>query len=264
MNPRRHIVNIARPVAVVVVVFALAALIFELSGYGVADVFRGAWRGAVTGPGSFDATLRWSVPLILVSLGVLVSFRAGFYNVGGQGQMYVGAVGALAIALEASTWPVFVVVPLAIVAAMVCGAVWSVIPGLLRVAFGADEVVTTLMTNFIGTYVLAYFAAGPFKSSQGGGQAATTRSVSDGFRISDSAGDSPAVLLLAAVAAVAVWLLVTRTRFGLRATLAGRNPIMARPSRSAVRWPGSPARSSCSARPATWPAGSRPTSGCWR
>ena len=212
----------------VVVAFAVTASILWVSGYSVTEVFSGAVQGAVTAVGAFVSTIRWTIPLFLIALGVTIGFRAGFFNIGGQGQFYVGACAALVVSLGWRAGPAWLVISTGMAAAVAAGAAWSLIPGYLRVRFGADEVLTTLMMSFIGALVLQYLTAGPMRNPQGTGQTAASERIPDAFRLTGSSGVSAAVLAAAAVAAVAVWLLLERTRFGLSMDLAGRNPTMAR------------------------------------
>lgn len=208
--------------------FCLTALILWISGYSVGEVFSGIIQGSVTATGAATSSIRWSIPLLLIGLGVVIGFRAGFFNIGGQGQFYVGACSALAVSLGWSGGPALLVVLCGTLAAIGAGTAWSLLPGYLRVRFGTDEVLTTLMMSFIGTLVLQYLTAGPMRNPSGTGQTAASERIPEAFRITDSSGVSPTVLVLVGGVAVLVWLLLERTRFGLAMTLVGRNPTMAR------------------------------------
>lgn len=218
---------VARTLAVLVVAVTVAGVIYELSGYGLLDVLSGTVQGALTARGALAGTVRWTIPLILVGIGVVIGFRAGFFNVGGQGQMYVGSIAAVFVSLSWAGPPVLVV-PVAISVAMVAGALWSAFPGFLRVRFGTDEVLTTLMLNFIATLLVQYVVLGALKDPAGTGQVAASRTIDQGLRISTSSGVSAILLVITALVIVAGWVLVNRTSFGLQASLAGRNPEMAR------------------------------------
>ena len=208
--------------------FLLTALILRISGYGVGDVFSGTIQGAITATGAATSTVRWAIPLLLIGLGVVIGFRAGFFNIGGQGQFYMGACAALVVALGWREGPATLVILCGTAAAIIAGLSWSLLPGYLRVRFGTDEVLTTLMMNFIGALVLQYLTAGPMRNPSGTGQTAASERIPEAFRITDSSGVSGTVLLLVGAVAVLVWLLLERTRFGLTMTLVGRNPTMAR------------------------------------
>ncbi|WP_420639307.1 ABC transporter permease [Candidatus Poriferisocius sp.] len=224
-EPLRRLVN---TVALVVVSFLVTALILRVSGYPVGDVFSGIVEGAITGTGATTSTIRWSIPLLLIALGVVIGFRAGYFNIGGQGQFYVGACAALAVSLAWREGPAPLVTLCGVLAAMGAGMAWSLLPGYLRVRFGTDEVLTTLMMSFIGALVLQYLTAGPLRNPAGTGQTAASERIPESLRITDGTGVSLTALLLVGGVTVLVWLLLDRTRFGLTMTLVGRNPTMAR------------------------------------
>ncbi len=220
--------RMASTVVLVIVSFLLTALILRVSGYSVGDVFSGVIQGAITATGASTSTIRWAIPLLLISLGVVIGFRAGFFNIGGQGQFYVGACSALAISLGWREGPAPLVILAGTLAAILAGVLWSLVPGYLRVRFGTDEVLTTLMMSFIGALVLQYLTAGPMRNPSGTGQTAASERIPEAFRLTGGSGVSATVLLLVAGVTVLVWLLLERTRFGLTISLVGRNATMAR------------------------------------
>lgn len=114
---------------------------------------------------------------------------------------------------------------------MTSGALWALWPGLLRLKSGADEVITTLMGNFIAGLFLLCVTAGPLKEPSGAGQQASSRPLAGSYRISDSLGLSPTIIAIAVIVDLAMWFLVNRTAFGVLSGLAGRNPTM-------VQWQG--------------------------
>ncbi len=224
----RRFAPVANAVVVVILAILLTGIVYELSGFALSKVVDGAIQGAFTAPGAIESTIRWSIPLILLGLGTLVSFRAGFFNVGAQGQMYLGSIAALAVTSAWGGGPPLLVIPAAIALAIMAGAVWSLIGGYLRVHYGTDEVLSTLMLNFIAILLLQWVVVGPLRDPSGTGQVAASSVVDPGLRITTSTGVSPLILLVVAIVAVGVWVLTSRTSFGLQSLLAGRNPEMAR------------------------------------
>lgn len=213
------------PVAAAVVIFVL---VLQIAGFAGFEVVGAIVQGSAGTPNALMQSLRWSFPLIIMGLGAAVSFRAGFFNVGGLGQFYLGGIGATAVAigLPAGT-PPWIAIPLAILVAMVFGGVWSLIPGMLRVFFGADEVVTTIMANFIAQFLLLYLVSGPMMDrSSATAQGAASPPVPEDFRISGSNGISLVTvgIVLATIAIIAF--LVLRTPFGVLSGIAGRNSVM--------------------------------------
>ena len=219
---------VIRAVAFILFALALCGAIFELVGYSAVLMFESILDGAFLRRGGWEQSLRWGLPLFITATGVAISFRCGFFNIGAQGQFYVGAICAAFAADMLDGNPAALVVPCVILAGMTGGALWALWPGYLRLRSGTDEVITTLMGNFIAALMLVHVTSGPLKDPSGSGQQASSRLLPDAYRISDSQGLSPAILGIAAAVAIAMWVLVNRTPFGMLASLAGRNPTMLR------------------------------------
>jgi ABC-type uncharacterized transport system permease subunit len=217
---------VGRALAFVAVALLACAVVFQLAGYPSAGMFGAIVEGAFIAPHAFVHTLRWAMPLFVTALGVLVAFRCGYFNIGAQGQFYCGAIAAAFVADALGAGPPLLVIPLVIVAGVVGGALWALWPGLLRVRSGTDEVITTLMGNFIAALMLLYVASGPLKDPSGSGEVAAARPVAAALRISTSSGVSFTLIAIVAIVGVLMWLVVERTAFGVLGSLAGRNPVM--------------------------------------
>jgi ABC-type uncharacterized transport system permease subunit len=229
------VLRVARALAFVVIALLFCGAIFSVAGYSASDMFVSIAEGAFLAPHAIVHTLRWTIPLFITALGVLVTFRFGYFNIGAQGQFYVGSIAAALAAEGLRAASPFVAIPLIVSAGIAGGALWAFWPALLRVRSGTDEVITTLMGNFIAALVLVYMTSGPLKDPSGTGQVAAGRPVAAAFRIATSEGVSFTLIAIVAIVGVLLWLLVDRTAFGVLGSLAGRNPVM-------VRWQG--ARSS--------------------
>ena len=224
MNAR--LFPVVRALAFVVVALLACAIVFQLAGYPSAGMFAAIAEGSFLAPHAIVHTIRWAMPLFITALGVLVAFRCGYFNIGAQGQFYAGAIAAAFVADAFHAGPPLLVVPLVIIAGIAGGALWALWPGLLRVYSGTDEVITTLMGNFIATLGLVYVASGPLKDGSGSGEVAAARPVADALRISTSSGVSITLVAIVAIVGVLMWLVVDRTAFGVLGSLAGRNPVM--------------------------------------
>jgi simple sugar transport system permease protein len=214
----------------IILAIAMSAALFFSTGYDVGAVISGVIEGAVTGFGSFWQTLRWSMPLLLIALGFLFCARAGEFNIGGQGQMMIGGLGTVTVALL-MPGPVWLVLPIAIAAGMVFGGLWSFLPGVLKVKLGADEVIVTLMLNFIAVLFVSWITTGPLKDPAVRGETASTPTVDAALRLSGGDGMSVTLLVLIALAVIAAWLIAERTAFGLKLRYVGEAP-------EAARWQG--------------------------
>jgi ABC-type uncharacterized transport system permease subunit len=217
---------VLRALAFVLAALVLCGIIFELAGYSSLEMFQSIADGAFLKPGAWQSSLRWAMPLFITSCGVVISFRSGYFNVGAQGQFYIGAIATTFVVDFLNGYPALLIVPLCFVAGVLGGAFWALWPGLLRVRSGADEVITTLMGNFIAGLILIYVTGGVLKDPSGTGQVMASRPVAAAYRISSETGLSPTIVVTAATVGVLMWVLVNRTAFGVLAGLAGRNPTM--------------------------------------
>ncbi len=211
----------------IVLAILLSTSLFLATGYDVGDVISGVIEGAVTGYGSFWQTLRWSMPLLLIALGFLFCLRAGEFNIGGQGQMMMGGLGTVAVALLLPG-PVWIVAPLAVLAGVIFGGLWSLLPGVLKVRLGADEVIVTLMLNFVAVLLVSWVTTGPLKDPAVRGETASTPTVDAALRLSGGDGMSVALLVLIALSIAIAWVLAERSAFGLKLRYVGEAPAAAR------------------------------------
>jgi ABC-type uncharacterized transport system permease subunit len=172
--------------------------------------------------------VRKSIPLLLVGVGLVLAFRAQFWNIGAEGQILAGAVGASGVALFVPL-PSFVAIPAMFVAGFIAGALWGFLPAILKVRLGVNEIITTLMMNYIALYIVRWLINGPWK-----GESAVGFPYSDMFDRSvwlPTFGTTRLhwpTLVLGLFLAVFVAFLVTRMRLGFEIRLMGENPIAAR------------------------------------
>ena len=163
----------------------------------------------------------WTI-LILAGLASAVPFSARLWNIGGQGQMYSGAIAAAALGITLpASWPGAVVVPLILAASTAAGASWGWLPAWIRNRYGASEIVTTLMLNFVAVLGAAYVIrdAWPDRFAQ------QTEAVADNARLPVLIGSVRAdiSIVLAVAAALGLWVLMTRTRLGFAVRALGAN-----------------------------------------
>ncbi|HEY3523032.1 MAG TPA: ABC transporter permease [Candidatus Limnocylindrales bacterium] len=190
------------------------------------DAYRSLFVGAF---GSFDAivaTLVFTTPLLLAGLAVGIGFRAGMFNICALGQFLLGALSACWVALMLNGAPAIVAVPAAIVAGAIGGAVWGFIPGFLKAQSGAHEVVTTIMLNYVGIYVLAAVVSGPLKAP-GSPNPITQNIDAAALPILLGRNGHLGIVIAFAAAAVIAWLLY-RTTLGFEIRTVGANPDAAR------------------------------------
>ena len=188
--------------------------------------------------GVLSDTLVKATPLILTGLACSLAFRMRLWNIGAEGQLLMGAWGASAVVLfpilPAGT-PAFVLLPAMLVGGFLGGALWGLIPGVLRARFGVNEIIATLMLNSIAFAWIQYWVFGPWTE---GGFQMTAKFPTEAWlpRLSDLSGVVPAFrgltvhagFLIAIGAALVVWFIVERSAWGYEIRLTGDNPRAAR------------------------------------
>lgn len=153
------------------IVLAGGCLALAVSGLLLLLQDKSPWQAAIClyegGFGSFmalqDTTLK-AIPIFLCSLGVAVAFRMQVWNIGAEGQFALGGVGATWAVLAFPDLPMPLMLPLIVICAAATGAFWGAVPGLLRVRFGLNEIISTLMFNYIGILFLQYLVYGAWKA----------------------------------------------------------------------------------------------------
>ncbi len=174
-------------------------------------------------------TLLSSTPLVLTGLSVALAFRAGLFNIGGEGQLQLGALASVFVGFSFTGLPWFIHLPLALAAGIVAGALWGFIPGLLKARTGAHEVITTIMLNFVAVQLVNFALRSPLFQRPG-------RSDPISKVVESSAALSPIIeglrvhwgIVLAVLAAMFVsWLLFHSTK-GFEFRAVGLNPHAAR------------------------------------
>lgn len=209
---------------------ATVGVAMALAGIAGADPFAVLGQivtGAVGSRFALLETLNRATPLIFTGLAVAVAFRAKLWNIGAEAQLYAGAIMAVVLGTGAlgSPW----VLPVSALAAMLAGAMVLLGPVILKVRYGVDEVVTTLLFNFIMALFVSYLLEGPMKDPMGMGWPKSAALIADarlpriveGLRLHWGFG-------VALIAAVAVWLVQTRTTLGFEMRAVGANPGAAR------------------------------------
>lgn len=192
-------------------------------------VYTDIWQSTITQESQFQQILIRAAPLVLAGLAVVIPARAGMVNVGGEGQLIVGAIAAAAVAgaLDAGTAPAVFIVTM-MLAAMAAGAAWAGIAAVMRVTVKVNEAVTTLLLNYVAAYFMLFLLLGPWKDPAALGQS-TSVGIPENAKLPVLSGTAVNVgVVIALVAALVVWFVLTRTSWGFRLSVVGGNPEAAR------------------------------------
>jgi simple sugar transport system permease protein len=145
----------------------IGALLILLAGADVREAYTAMLRGAFGGPRQLTETVLKAAPLLLVGLGLTVAFRARVWNIGGEGQYYMGALFGGVIALTFPEWPRPLLLVIMLLAAAAGGALWAMLAGVLKVKWGVSEIISTLMLNYVAIFLMEYMARGPLQEPGG-------------------------------------------------------------------------------------------------
>jgi ABC-type uncharacterized transport system permease subunit len=232
---QRRWLMVAVPLGSLVVAHIAIAILLAATGHSPATTFRRLFDAAYLADGALSNTLIAATPLAFTGLAAAVAFRMRLFNIGAEGQLYFGAIGAAGMALLLTGQSTPVLILAMVIGGAVLGAAWGAIPGLLRAFLRTNEIITSLMLNYVAALVLNYLI---FDSlSYWRDQSATGLVFPQGKVLEDAASwpvttlgsvAIPFGFLVAVAVAVLVWLLYSRTRFGFEAQVIGDSPRAAR------------------------------------
>lgn len=156
-SPRfERTIDLLLPLVAALVALVIGAVMLVLMDANPLEAYQALWEGAFGSKNAIADTINKATPLLLVGVGICISFRAGVINIGGEGQMIVGGLVATALALELDTTPAEVLIPLCLVASFLAGAIYGGIAGVLKAYFNVNEILSTVMLNQIAIYLMTY------------------------------------------------------------------------------------------------------------
>jgi ABC-type uncharacterized transport system permease subunit len=220
------------PVLAAVAALLIGALMLLALGANPFEAYAAMASGAFGSLNAFADTIVKATPLLFVGAGICISFRGGVLNIGGEGQLIVGALAATLAALSLSTWPSWALIPVCLILGFLAGAIWGGIPGALKASLNVNEILTTIMMNQIAVQGMNFLLRGPLMDpvqiQQGSFIPQTARFplAADLPRLSPTR--LHAGVLLAVFVAVLVWALLWRTTIGFRIRAVGMNPSASR------------------------------------
>lgn len=144
------------PVTAVILGLICGAIIMLIFGYDPIAGYSALIEGVIGENFYIGETIRQATPYILVGLSVAVAFKAGLFNIGAEGQMLMGWLGSIIIAVNFDGLTKWIHLPLAIITGMVFGALWAFIPGILKATLRVNEVIVTIMLNYTALYIFNY------------------------------------------------------------------------------------------------------------
>ena len=232
----RWITHAVIPAFNLIVAFVISGIIIALIGENPFQAFWLLLRGAFGYGDAIGFTLYYTTNFIFTGLAVAVAFHCTLFNIGGEGQAYIGGLGVGLVGLWLGHWPPILVIPIGILAAAIFGAGWAYIPAYLQAKRGSHIVITTIMFNFIAAALMTYLLVNVLIKP--GQQAPESRTFDTGIwlpKMEDLLEPfgfimrSPLNLsfLIAIAASVGVWIFIWHTRWGYEIRTVGQNPSAA-------------------------------------
>ena len=224
--PNRRL-NAAVSVSSIVIGLVSTIPLFLIAGVDPVAAFQQIFSVFTTISGITESVTR-SIPLLLTAVGLCLPFKMGFWNIGAEGQLFMGAVAATLMVLIFPESPAIVIIPLMILFAFLGGGIWGVIPAYLKARLQVNEVLTTLMMNFIAILWVDFLVYGPWRDPQGYGFPLTPM-FPPAARLPIIPGTSiHSGLLMAIASAILVYFLLSFTRWGYEIKVAGESQIAAK------------------------------------
>ncbi len=223
------------PLLAVVLGLLVGAVLILAAGNNPASAYWAMAQGAFAGGDEFGRTLEKATPLVLAGLAVAVAFKAGLFNIGGQGQLLLGAAFSAYIGFRFSL-PGFLHIPLAMLVGGLVASLLGFLVGALKAFRGTHEVISTIMLNFVAANFTDWLASrdGPWNDPEGGAIARTPL-IAESAQI-PRIGGLPLGFLVAVLAAVACWWLISRSTLGFEISTTGLNAAAAKYAGIKTRW----------------------------
>ena len=227
-----RVIDALLPVFAALAALLLGAVMLLLLGANPLQSYGALWEGAFGSGNAFAETLVKATPLLLVALGICISFRGDVINIGGEGQMIVGALAAIWVGLAFTNWPGWLVIALSLLAGFAGGALWGGIAGYLKAYFKVNEILSTVMMNAIAVQFMNFMLRGPMidpEFSERNAKIPQTARLPDAFQLPRLAPTRLHLgILIAVILAFLVYFLLWRTTLGYRIRAVGQSIFASR------------------------------------
>lgn len=227
-----HLIDALLPVFATMAALLVGAVMLLFLKVNPIEAYNALWEGAFGTSNAFAETLVKATPLLLVGLGICISFRGDVINIGGEGQMIIGAIFATWVGLSFTGLPGWLVITMSMLAGFLGGALWGGIPGVLKAYFRVNEILSTVMMNAIAVQLMNFLLRGPMidpAQAELASQIPQTARLLEIFHLPRLV---PTRLHLGALIAVGlailVYILLWRTTLGYRIRAVGQNPHASR------------------------------------
>lgn len=213
----------------ILLAFAIGAIVLAVTGHEPLSAYKAMFEGAFSAPRHIGDVLEYAMVLALCGLACDLGSRVGIFNVGGEGQLLLGAIFACQVGVWLKGSPAWVVLPAAALTAIAVGGLYALIPGVLKVKVKVNEVITTIMLNTVAALLCQYLVKGPWQSTSKYVTAGTEKLGAEYWYGGLLKGSKlSTAIFFAAVIAFVIWYVMQRTSRGYEMKLIGENPRFAR------------------------------------
>ena len=216
--------NIARIIATVVFSMLIGALLILVINENPLTVIKELFNGAYGSKLRVGTTIANLTPILLTSTAFAVAAKTGVFNVGVEGCVFLGALGAAYVGINWTFLPAPILIATCFAVAIIIGALWSFIPAYLKVAYNVNEVTVTILMNTVAFYITSYFVSGPMS---GGGAVAQSHPVQVSLPKILPPSKANAGLFIAIAVIILIHFVLSKTKFGYKVTATGSNYINA-------------------------------------
>lgn len=215
------------PLWAVLFSLVLGMVFVLLAGANPIEAYAALLRGAFADVFGLATTIVKTTPLLFAGLGVAVALRAGLINIGAEGQIYLGGLAAAVVGLYVRGLPPLLHIVFAMLAAFIAGGAWALLPALLRLRRGVSEVITTLLMNYIGLYLVGAIVSGPLKEPRAPYPFSPPLAPSAYLPTIIPTTDAHAGIVIALALAIVIYVFLEHTPVGFQVRMVGANPAAA-------------------------------------
>ena len=213
-----------RILMILVVAMAVGAVVILLIGQNPLDAYGALLKGAFSGKRNFGTTLANFTPLLLTGMAFAIASKAGAFNVGVEGEVFLGGIAAAWVGINVQGLPALPHILLCFVAAMAVGAVWAIIPAILKAYYNVSEICVTILMNYVALFITSYLVTGPMSAGVANAQSEPVLVTLAQFMKPSSVNTG---LFIAMALSVGLILMMSGTRLGYKIRMVGTNPQFA-------------------------------------
>lgn len=220
---RSGLLTVGVPIVAVFIALLIGSILLIFIEVNPLEAYKYLIFGNFTNKYNIAEIFVKATPIILTGLSFTFAFRAGLFNIGGEGQMFAGAMASVFVGLKTGHLSPFITIPLCLLAAIIAGGLWGMIPGLLKGIFGSSEIIITIMFNYVALYLISYLVDKPLREASGFypqtdliGKNAFLPYVVSNTRLHIG-------FIIAVIISIIVYLILWKTPFGYRLRAVGHN-----------------------------------------